>query len=100
MKKILVALALVVAMASSLNAQAASETDAKLFDEKQIEASEIEVGDSVGTTIILPDGTVFDPVFYANSYSDVVAVIGTDANLLAQHYLTCGKSRGKTSVCI
>ena len=43
----------------------------------------------------LPDGTVFDPVYYALNNRDVVAALGTSANVLAQHYLTCGKAEGR-----
>lgn len=48
-----------------------------------------------GTTMALPDGTVFDPVYYAQNNPDVVAVLGTDANLLAQHYIQFGKAEGR-----
>ena len=37
----------------------------------------------------------FDPVFYANKYPDVKAAFGTDAALLYQHYLLCGKAEGR-----
>ena len=43
----------------------------------------------------LPDGTVFDPVYYAQNNPDVTAVLGTDATLLAQHYLQFGKAEGR-----
>ena len=46
---------------------------------------------TTGTTMCLADGTVFDPVYYAQNNPDVVAALGTDANLLAQHYLQSGK---------
>jgi len=45
--------------------------------------------------ITLPDGTLFDPVFYATKYPDVAAVFGTDPNMLANHYLLCGKAEGR-----
>ena len=33
----------------------------------------------------------FDPAFYAATYPDVVAVLGTDVNALYNHYLTYGQ---------
>ena len=43
----------------------------------------------------MPDGTQFDAAFYAATYPDVVAVFGTDENLLYQHYLQYGKAEGR-----
>lgn len=37
----------------------------------------------------------FDPAFYAATYPDVVAVLGTDANALYKHYLTYGQNEGR-----
>ena len=48
-----------------------------------------------GTTMTLQDGTVFDPIYYAQNNPDVVAALGTDANLLAQHYIQFGKAEGR-----
>ncbi len=45
--------------------------------------------------ITLPDGTLFDPAFYATKYPDVAAVFGTDPNMLATHYMLCGKAEGR-----
>ena len=45
--------------------------------------------------ITLPDGTLFDPVFYATAYPDVAAVFGNDPNMLATHYMLCGKAEGR-----
>lgn len=45
--------------------------------------------------ITLPDGTLFDPVFYATAYPDVAAVFGADPNMLATHYMLCGKAEGR-----
>lgn len=95
MKKVLAMLALAVTMTCPLRAQAASVTDVNLVEEKRLEVSDMTVVDPIGTTITLPDGTVFDPVFYANTYPDVAVAIGTDANLLAQHYIMCGKAEGR-----
>lgn len=43
----------------------------------------------------MPDGGTFDPQFYASTYPDVVAVFGTDANALYQHYQAYGKKEGR-----
>lgn len=43
----------------------------------------------------MSDGTVFDAAFYAASYPDVVAVYGTNADSLYQHYTTYGKTEGR-----
>lgn len=37
----------------------------------------------------------FDPAFYAATYPDVVAVLGTDVNALYDHYITYGQSEGR-----
>lgn len=37
----------------------------------------------------------FDPAFYAATYPDVVAVLGTDVNALYDHYLTYGQKEGR-----
>lgn len=47
------------------------------------------------SAIKMPDGTLFDPVFYAKTYPDVIAVLGTDANALYNHYKTYGKKEGR-----
>ncbi len=44
---------------------------------------------------VMENGTVFDAEFYAQTYPDVVAVFGTDAGALYQHYLTCGMAEGR-----
>ncbi len=43
----------------------------------------------------MPDGQVFDAEFYAKTYPDVVAVLGTDAAALYKHYQTYGKKEGR-----
>ena len=45
--------------------------------------------------MILEDGTVFDPAYYAAANPDVAAVLGTNPELLLQHYETCGKAEGR-----
>lgn len=37
----------------------------------------------------------FDPVFYAQMYPDVAAVLGTDAEVLYNHYITSGQKEGR-----
>lgn len=37
----------------------------------------------------------FDAEFYAYAYPDVVAALGTDADVLYQHYIQCGKAEGR-----
>jgi len=41
--------------------------------------------------------TVFDATYYAETYPDVVAVLGTDANALLAHYLTSGVVEGRNA---
>lgn len=48
----------------------------------------------------MADGTVFDAEFYAATYSDVVAVLGTDEAILYQHYVTNGKAEGRMPCAI
>lgn len=44
---------------------------------------------------IMPDGTIFDAEYYAAQNPDVVAALGTDEDLLYQHYELCGKTEGR-----
>lgn len=37
----------------------------------------------------------FDPVFYAAAYADVVALLGTDAEALYNHYQNFGQKEGR-----
>ena len=48
--------------------------------------------------VTMADGTVFDAEFYASSYPDVVAVFGTNPDLLYMHYALCGKAEGRLAV--
>ena len=43
----------------------------------------------------MPDGTVFDADFYAATYPDVAAVLGTDETIFYNHYVLCGKAEGR-----
>ena len=43
----------------------------------------------------MPDGTVFDAQYYADSYADVKAAFGYDEDALWQHYSVYGKNEGR-----
>ncbi|MGN0377013.1 MAG: hypothetical protein ACI4ED_05205 [Suilimivivens sp.] len=43
----------------------------------------------------MPDGTVFDAEFYAETYPDVKEAFGNDETALYNHYLQYGKSEGR-----
>ena len=43
----------------------------------------------------MPDGTIFDAEYYAQTNPDVVAILETDKNVLYQHYLNYGKAEGR-----
>ena len=45
----------------------------------------------------MPDGTMFDAEYYAQTYPDVVAVYGTDPDMLYQHYTQYGKAEGRAA---
>ncbi len=47
--------------------------------------------------VTMEDGTVFDAVYYVENNPDVVAVLGSDATVLYQHYLLCGKAEGRAA---
>lgn len=40
-------------------------------------------------------GEDFDPVFYAETYEDVAAALGTDADALYNHYINFGQKEGR-----
>lgn len=43
----------------------------------------------------MPDGTVFDAEYYAQTNPDVAAIYGTDENTLYQHFMNLGKAEGR-----
>ncbi len=43
----------------------------------------------------MADGNIFDAEFYAATYPDEAAALGTDAQVLYQHYLLAGKQEGR-----
>ena len=47
---------------------------------------------------VMPDGGVFDAEYYAQNNPDVTAVLGTDKNLLYDHYFNYGKAEGRLAV--
>lgn len=46
----------------------------------------------------MSDGTVFDAEYYAQMYPDVAAVLGTNADVLYEHYMNFGKAEGRQAV--
>ena len=46
----------------------------------------------------MPDGTIFDAEYYANTYPDVKNAVGTDETALYNHYVQHGKSEGRLAV--
>lgn len=48
--------------------------------------------------LTMPDGTVFDPVYYGERYADLKAAFGEDVNKLWNHYRTYGRSENR--VCV
>ncbi|MCR4704844.1 MAG: hypothetical protein K5641_02150 [Lachnospiraceae bacterium] len=56
------------------------------------------VGASVATSSGSSSSTTtddFDAAYYASKYPDLMAVFGTDATKLYQHWITCGKKEGR-----
>lgn len=47
---------------------------------------------------VMKDGTVFDAEYYAQRYTDVAAIYGTDEAALFQHYIVCGKIENREAV--
>ena len=43
----------------------------------------------------MPDGNLFDAQFYAETYPDIAAVLGTDETVLYNHYVLCGSLEGR-----
>ncbi len=48
-----------------------------------------------GTIITMPDGGLFDPIYYAAKNPDVVQVFGLLPSDLYAHYLFCGAAEGR-----
>ncbi len=45
----------------------------------------------------MTDGTIFDAAYYADTYPDVPAEVGTDPLALYQHYVSFGRSEGRSA---
>lgn len=43
----------------------------------------------------MPDGGIFDPEYYIETYPDVASVLGTDENVLYEHYKNYGQVEGR-----
>lgn len=43
----------------------------------------------------MPDGTMFDAEFYAQTYPDIAQALGTDEAVLYNHYIQFGKAEGR-----
>lgn len=46
-------------------------------------------------SILLSDGTIFDPDYYARTYPDVYTALGGDPTTLLNHYLNFGRHEGR-----
>lgn len=67
--------------------------------QKKIAKALLAAGMMAGIMIFMPAQAMaaekFDPAFYAATYPDVVTVLGTDVNVLYNHYLTYGQKEGR-----
>ena len=61
-----------------------------------IESNAAESVSTSATLIQMSDGGYFDPTFYMQTYPDVVALVGNDADSLYQHYIHYGQCYGFT----
>ena len=43
----------------------------------------------------MPDGTIFDPIYYADTYADLKAAFGYNEKDLWSHYVTYGRKEGR-----
>lgn len=46
----------------------------------------------------MPDGTLFDSDYYAETYPDLMQAFGRNTNQLYQHYKNCGKAEGRVAL--
>ena len=64
--------------------------------EKQIDAARAQIStNNADGTYILADGTLFDPVYYGQTYPDVVAQYGNTSEALLAHYVATGQDEGR-----
>lgn len=52
-------------------------------------------GRAFAAPVIMPDGGMFDPEYYASENPDVVAAYGNDSTLLYMHYCMFGRNEGR-----
>lgn len=69
------------------------ETRVKAFKEAKKASETKPVASSTLKT--MSDGTLFDPVYYAQKNKDVVKAVGTDEKKLYKHYKKYGKKEGR-----
>ncbi|MBO5033306.1 MAG: hypothetical protein J6C19_11075 [Lachnospiraceae bacterium] len=50
---------------------------------------------AMAAPVVYPDGTIFDAVYYEANNPDVVAVVGSSAQALYQHYILYGRIEGR-----
>ena len=60
-----------------------------------ISAAVMIVAGAGSVTTLTSFAAEFDPVYYAQTYPDVAAAFGNDAQLLLNHYLTYGQKEGR-----
>ncbi len=46
----------------------------------------------------MPDGTLFDSDYYAETYPDLMQIFGRDTTKLYQHYKNYGKAEGRAAL--
>lgn len=46
----------------------------------------------------MPDGTLFDSDYYAETYPDLMQIFGRDTTMLYQHYKNYGKAEGRVAL--
>ena len=52
-------------------------------------------GNAEAAPLQMPDGTIFDPTFYADSYQDLKTTFGYNGGQLWKHYNTFGRREGR-----
>lgn len=86
-----------VALEEELAVEESNEEEEERLEEEPKPEEESEVAEEIlpegvtknpDGTYTLPDGTIFDPVYYAANNPDVVNELGTDPVTLLNHYLT------------
>ncbi|MCR4649535.1 MAG: L,D-transpeptidase [Lachnospiraceae bacterium] len=52
--------------------------------------------DAKAAPLNMPDGTIFDPIYYADTYADLKAAFGYNEKDLWAHYVKYGRNEGRT----